>query len=46
MLGDHRIEAPLRPPVELTGCAVSWLCAALLAIAPTTFMVTPDVGPT
>ena len=44
MLGDHPIEALLRPPVELTVCAVSWLCAALLALAPTTFMVTPDVG--
>ncbi len=44
MLGDHPIEALLRPPVELTVCVVSWLCGALLVLAPATFMVTPDVA--
>ena len=44
MLGDHPVEALLRPPVELTVCGVSWLCGALLVLAPATFMVTPDVA--
>ena len=44
MLGEHPVEALLRPPVELTVCLVSWLCGALLVLAPTTFMVTPDVA--
>ena len=40
----YPVEALLRPPVELTVAAVSFMCALLMLLAPGTFMVTPDVA--
>ena len=40
----YPVEALLRPAVELTVALVSALCAVLVALAPGTFMVTPEVA--
>ena len=44
LFSSYPVEALLRPPVEGSVCLVSWLCAAIVALAPATLMMTPSVA--
>ena len=44
MIGDHPVEALLRPPAELWAGTVSLLCGAAAALGPEYFIMTPGAG--